>query len=130
MIGSFVNKTSRDSKSVLRQYLLLLGFFLGSAIEVVPSGPLVSALEIKDTGLSSLVVTNSSLLIKTVKLKELVISGSLGKSLNTFSLIKSKRKKTTRKNSENVSVRVFQKLVRSPSIGRQSIASKSNLQQQ
>lgn len=58
-----------------------LGGISGQSLVLVPCIPLGLALQIQCTRLGGVVVTNSSLLVETVELQELIVGGGLGEAL-------------------------------------------------
>lgn len=58
-----------------------LGGIGGQSLVLVPCIPLGLALQIQCTRLGGVVVTNSSLLVETVELQELIVGGGLGEAL-------------------------------------------------
>lgn len=62
--------------------VLLLGLLLGKALELLPSVPLVLALEVKDAGGSGGIVANGCLLVQGVELVGVVSNCSTAISLS------------------------------------------------
>lgn len=64
------------NQAVHQSNVLLLSIFLGSTLQLVPRFPLVFTFEVKDTWLGGVIVTNSGLLVKTIKFEQFIVGWS------------------------------------------------------
>lgn len=69
-----------------KRNVLLLSILLGGALQVLPSLPLVLALQVENTGLGGGVVAHSGLFVETVQLQERVVVRTVLEVGNSFGL--------------------------------------------